>query len=44
MKHTVKEVELNNGAKGLLIDVPGATVMDFEFNFRAGEDLVDRGK
>jgi len=44
MKHTVKEVELNNGAKGLLIDVPGATVMDFEFNFRAGEYLVDRGK
>jgi predicted Zn-dependent peptidase len=44
MKHTVKEIELNNGAKGLLIDVPGATVMDFEFNFRAGEYLVDRSK
>jgi len=44
MKHAVTEVELNNGAKGLLIDVPGATVMDFEFNFRAGEYLVDRTK
>lgn len=44
MKHTVTEIELNNGAKGLLIDVPGATVMDFEFNFRAGEYLVDRSK
>jgi predicted Zn-dependent peptidase len=44
MKHAVTEVELNNGAKGLLIDVPGATVMDFEFNFRAGEYLVDRAK
>jgi predicted Zn-dependent peptidase len=44
MKHTVHEIELNNGAKGLLIDVPGATVMDFEFNFRAGEYLVDRSK
>jgi len=44
MKHTVSEIELNNGAKGLLINVPGATVMDFEFNFRAGEYLVDRSK
>ena len=44
MKHTVTEIELNNGAKGLLVDVPGATVMDFEFNFRAGEYLVDRTK
>jgi predicted Zn-dependent peptidase len=44
MKHTVTEIQLNNGAKGLLVNVPGATVMDFEFNFRAGEYLVDRGK
>jgi predicted Zn-dependent peptidase len=44
MKHIVTEIELNNGAKGLLVDVPGATVMDFEFNFRAGEYLVDRTK
>jgi predicted Zn-dependent peptidase len=44
MKHTVTEIELNNGAKGLLVDVPGATVMDFEFNFRAGEYLVDKTK
>jgi predicted Zn-dependent peptidase len=42
MKHTVTEISLNNGAKGLLVNVPGATVMDFEFNFRAGEYLVDR--
>jgi predicted Zn-dependent peptidase len=44
MKHTVTEITLNNGAKGLLVNVPGATVMDFEFNFRAGEYLVDRAK
>ncbi len=44
MKHTVIEVELANGAKGLLIDVPGATVIDYEFNFRAGEYLVERPK
>jgi predicted Zn-dependent peptidase len=44
MKHTVTEVSLKNGAKGLLIDIKDATVMDFEFNFRAGEYLVDRSK
>lgn len=42
--HTYAEVELKNGAKGILINVPGATVMDCEFNFRAGEYLVDRPK
>ncbi len=41
MKHNVTVVNLNNGGQGLLINVPGATVMDFEFNFRAGEYLVD---
>lgn len=44
MTHTTEEVELKNGAKGLLINIPGATVMDFEFNFRAGEYLVERPK
>lgn len=36
MHHTVEEVRLKNGAKGLLIDVPDATVMSMEFQFRAG--------
>lgn len=44
MKHTVTQISLKNGAKGLLIHVPNATVMDMEFNFRAGEYLVDRKK
>lgn len=44
MKHSVSEVVLKNGAKGLLIDVPGATVMGYELNFRAGEYLVERDK
>lgn len=44
MKHTVSEISLKNGAMGLLIDVADATVMDFEFNFRAGEYLVERDK
>lgn len=40
MKHTVEEVRLKNGARGLLIDVPGATVMSFQFQFRAGSRYV----
>ena len=44
MKHTVIEITLKNGAKGLLIHVPDASVMSFELNFRAGEYLVDEKK
>ncbi len=44
MKHTVSELVLKNGAKGLLIHVPDASVMSFELNFRAGEYLVDEKK
>jgi predicted Zn-dependent peptidase len=44
MKHTVSEITLKNGAKGLLIHIPDATVMSFELNFRAGEYLVDEKK
>lgn len=40
MKHSVQEVRLQNGARGLLIDVPGATVMSFQFEFRAGNRYV----
>lgn len=40
MKHVATEVKLKNGAKGLLIHIPDASVMSFEFNFRAGEYLV----
>lgn len=36
MNHTIEEVKLKNGARGLLIDVPGATVMSMQFHFRAG--------
>lgn len=36
MKHSVEEVQLKNGAKGLLIDVPGASVMATRIQFRAG--------
>lgn len=40
MKHTIEEVRLKNGARGLLIDVPDATVMSFQFHFRAGNRYV----
>lgn len=44
MKHVVNEVVLANGARGLFIHVPDASVMAFEINFRAGEYLVEREK
>jgi len=36
MKHIVEEIRLKNGAQGLLIDVPDATTMSMQFQFRAG--------
>jgi predicted Zn-dependent peptidase len=44
MRHTVSEIELKNGAKGLLVHIPSASVMTFDINFRAGEYLVDPEK
>lgn len=44
MKHRVSEAVLPNGAKGLLINVPDATVMAFNISFRAGEYLVPSEK
>jgi len=40
MKHTVSELKLKNGSKGLLVHVPDASVMTLDVNFRAGEFLV----
>ena len=36
MKHSVEEINLKNGARGLLIDIPGASVMSTRIQFRAG--------
>lgn len=44
MKHVVTEVTLTNGAQGLLIHVPGASVMSFDINFRAGDFLCPPDK
>lgn len=41
MKHTVTELQLKNGAKGLLIDVPNASVMSYLIQFRAGNRYVN---
>jgi len=44
MKHITSEITLRNGARGLFVHIPDATVMTFDFNFRAGEYLVDPQK
>lgn len=44
MKHTVRQVKLKNGARGLIINIPDALVMTYDINFRAGEYLVDPNK
>lgn len=44
MNHKIKEIKLANGVEGLLIDVPGATVMNMTLNFRAGDFLSPKGK
>lgn len=44
MKHTVEEVVLKNGAKGLLVNVPGATVMTYDFQLNAGDYLCSLEK
>ena len=36
MKHSVEEIQLKNGARGLLIDIPSASVMATRVQFRAG--------
>ncbi len=40
MKHIVSELQLKNGARGLLIHVPGAQVMSSRVHFRAGTRYV----
>lgn len=40
LKHSVEEVKLKNGSKGILVNVPDASVFCYEFNFRAGNNYV----
>lgn len=36
LKHSVEEIILKNGARGLLIDTPNATAVHYDIQFRAG--------
>ena len=36
LPHTVEEIVLKNGIRGLLIDVPGSSVVNYEIHFLAG--------
>jgi predicted Zn-dependent peptidase len=38
--HTVEEVKLKNGARGLLISVPGTTAVRYDVNFHAGNNFT----
>ncbi|MCQ2570840.1 MAG: insulinase family protein [Candidatus Saccharibacteria bacterium] len=40
MKHSIEEVRLKNGAKGLLIDAPGSPVFNIRVVFRAGNKFT----
>ena len=40
LKHSVHEVSLKNGAKGIIVDVPGTTAVSYQFHFRAGNEYV----
>lgn len=44
MKHTVIELTLKNGARGLIVHIPDATVVTYDINFRAGEYLSEPEK
>ena len=44
MKHTIKEVKLSTGSKGLMINVPGSTIVNMEFTFMSGYEFVDKDK
>jgi predicted Zn-dependent peptidase len=40
LKHSIEEVRLKNGARGLLIDTPGSSVFNIRLIFRAGNKFV----
>lgn len=40
LAHTVHEITLQNGARGILVDVPMTTAVSYEFHFRAGNDYA----
>lgn len=41
LKHSVEEIKLKNGARGLLIHTPDATAVHYDIQFRAGTDYAE---
>lgn len=44
MKHRVREIKLNTGSSGILIDIPGSTIVNMEFTFMSGYEFVEQNK
>lgn len=44
MKHRLTPITLKTGAHGLLLDIPGSTVVNMEFTFLSGFDFVEPTK
>lgn len=44
MRHYLTELELDNGSRGLLINIPDASVMSIHIGFRAGDYLAEKKK
>ncbi len=42
MKHSIDEITLKSGARGLLIDAPGSSVMNIRIIFRAGNKFTKK--
>ena len=42
MKHSIEEIKLKSGARGVLIDAPGSGVMNIRIIFRAGNKFVKK--
>lgn len=44
MKHSIREVKLSTGSQGILVNVPGSTIVNMEFTFLSGYEFVDKDK
>jgi predicted Zn-dependent peptidase len=44
MKHRYKEVKLDSGSRGILVDIPGSTIVNMEFTFLSGYEFVEQSK
>ncbi|MDX1765934.1 MAG: pitrilysin family protein [Candidatus Saccharimonadales bacterium] len=44
MKHRFKQVKLDSGSQGILVDIPGSTIVNMEFTFMSGYEFVEQSK